>query len=82
MILMGILQYLEEKLVLCHFVHCISHVDWPGIKPNPPHGEMSNQLPVPWYSFVKNEMRNLRATFFSAIYCKEWLWEFVITVMA
>jgi hypothetical protein len=42
MILMDKLQYLEEKVVQCHFVHHIAHVDWPGIKPNPPHGEMGN----------------------------------------
>jgi hypothetical protein len=71
MILMEKLQYLEEKVVQCHFVHHIFHVDWPGIKPKPSHGEMSNQLPVPWHSFVKNEMRNLHVTFFSVIYCRE-----------
>jgi len=50
------LQYLEEKVVQCHSVHHISHVDWPGIKSKLPHGETSNQLPVPWHKQLVTQM--------------------------
>ena len=54
------LQYLEEKVVLVvlvhYFIHHISHVDWPGIKSKLPHGEMSNQLPVPWHRQLVTQM--------------------------
>ena len=47
------LQCLEEKVAQCHFVHRISYVYCPEIKPRPPLWEMSNQLTVLWHILGK-----------------------------
>jgi len=38
----------RENPALLHFVHHISHTDWPGIKPGTLRLQPSDQLPETW----------------------------------